>query len=118
MTKKELYRNELDNHVTFDYWDYLTDDDKKSLKRFQGNLLSDGNSIYLDGTNKKAIVSWINGTAFLISYKTIVCSIDDGSFEKHWTGYSATTMKHINIFRKKCGLQPLSKKEWVFIPTT
>ena len=116
MNKKELYKSELENHVTFDYFDYLTDDDKKSLKGFQDNLLNDGSSFYLDGTNKKAIVSWINGTAFLISYKTMVCSIDNGSFKKHWSGYSTTTMKHINIFRQKCGLYPLSKHDWIMMP--
>lgn len=36
---------------------------------------------------------------YLVSYQTIVCSIDDrGKFEKYWSDYSVTTLNQINRF--------------------
>ena len=36
---------------------------------------------------------------YLVSYQTVVCSIDDkGRFEKYWNDYSATTLNQINAF--------------------
>lgn len=36
---------------------------------------------------------------YLVSYQTIVCSIDDrGRFEKYWDDYSVTTLNQINRF--------------------
>ena len=46
--------------------------------------------------------------------KTDVAYFDhDGKFHKTWDGYSATTLKHVNLFRKNGGLAPLNKREWV-----
>ena len=40
-----------------------------------------------------------DGTLYLKSYETFVCSITpDGKFHRLWSGYSVTTMKHINSF--------------------
>jgi len=53
------------------------------------------------------------GRKDLYSYRTLVCSIlEGGMFIRRWLGYSATTMKHINAFRKWYGLEPIHKKEW------
>ena len=52
----------------------------------------------------------------LQSYKTDVCAIVDGEFQRFWPGYSATTMRHINAFRRNHGLSALSKSEWISIP--
>ena len=44
---------------------------------------------------------WIQYKAgkFLVSYQTIVASIDDtGILRKHWNDYSSTTMNQINAF--------------------
>lgn len=66
----------------------------------------------------KATVSHINGKIILTSYTTEVCSIDEnGHFHRLWNGYSVTTMNHINEFRRQNGLEALSKKEWLTLPT-
>jgi len=53
------------------------------------------------------------GRKDLRSYSTIVCSVlKNGEFVRKWDGYSATTMKHINAFRKRYGLEPIHKEEW------
>ena len=54
---------------------------------------------------------------FLQSYETIVAMIDKaGQFHRLWPGYSATTAKHIDAFRRENGLPGLSKKEWDKMP--
>ena len=49
----------------------------------------------------------------LRSYNTIVCSLDrhTGEFTRHWSGYSATTMRHIISFCKHFGI-PCGGKNW------
>lgn len=51
---------------------------------------------------------------FLQSYKTIVCFIDKktNSFHRLWDGYSVTTQKHIDSFRRLNGFSGMGKKEW------
>ena len=55
--------------------------------------------------------------AVLISYNTIVCewNSSDG-FVRYWGGYSATSMRHINEFRRQLGLQSINKKTWEDLP--
>ena len=54
---------------------------------------------------------------YLKSYDTIVCKIDyEENFTRLWGGYSVTTMKHVNDFRLRYGLEKLSKKEWLSLP--
>ena len=67
---------------------------------------------------KAAIQDGENGEKLLRSYDTIVCAFDpkSGEFSRFWNGYSVTTQKHINDFRKLYGLPALSKKEWEKIP--
>ncbi len=62
----------------------------------------------------KAMVSFSStGAKTLYSYGTPIAHIEsDGTFEKLWYGYSATTMKHINSFRETFGLPKLSKSQW------
>lgn len=58
-----------------------------------------------------------NGNLQLKSYNTIVCYIDRyNNFHKTWNGYSNTTAKHINDFRKLNGLEPINKKVWDSLP--
>ena len=53
------------------------------------------------------------GNKRLKSYKTIVAEITKkGKFKRLWEGYSQTTMKHINEFRKENGLEKINAKEW------
>ena len=47
---------------------------------------------------KAKIIEYENGDVELLSYNTIVCRIHNGSFQRVWNGYSATTMRHINAF--------------------
>ena len=62
---------------------------------------------------KKASIIIDNETAYLRSYNTIVCSIDkNGNFRRHWGGYSATTMRHVNEFLKQYGKLDGGKKYW------
>ena len=53
----------------------------------------------------------------LKSYQTVVAVYFDGAFVKTWDGFSKTTQKHINIFRASFGLDPLSKREIIEMPT-
>lgn len=47
---------------------------------------------------KAKIIEYENGDVELLSYNTVVCRIHNGSFQRVWNGYSATTMRHINAF--------------------
>lgn len=53
-------------------------------------------------------------TATLKSYRTFVCRFhfDTGEFERLWSGYSATTMRHINSFCIHIGQSSLGGKAW------
>ena len=53
-----------------------------------------------------------NGNAYLTSYTTTVCKIVDAKFIRLWGGWSSTTSRHINEFRKQNGLPKISKSEW------
>ena len=60
-----------------------------------------------------------DGKLFLKSYNTIVASIDkDGNFSRHWGGYSATTMRHVNAFVSYFGKGGGGKKWWLEQPVT
>lgn len=66
----------------------------------------------------KAVVNEYNGKKVLTSYTTEVAMIDNsGSFRRLWSGYSATTMNHINAFRSMNGLPAIGKKEWNSLET-
>lgn len=66
----------------------------------------------------KAKVREENGFIILKSYNTDVCRINrnSGEFERLWSGWSATTAKHINDFLGQYGFPRLSKKEWLALP--
>lgn len=52
----------------------------------------------------------------LYSYNTKVASIIDGAFVRHWNGYSATTMRHVNAFVAHYGIDGGGKKWWESLP--
>ena len=53
----------------------------------------------------------------LISYNTAVAMIDAaGRFIRLWNGYSSTTAKHIDAFRRRCGLHGVNKANWLALP--
>lgn len=53
-----------------------------------------------------------NGEVELKSYNTIVAKIVNGKFYRLWSGYSATTMNHINAFIDVYGIEGGGKKWW------
>lgn len=58
-----------------------------------------------------------NGAAALRSYETTVCSIDEsGKFHRHWSGYSVTTMRHVNAFLSYYGIEGGGKSWWDALP--
>lgn len=64
----------------------------------------------------KAIVKSVDNGVILQSYDTDVCACIDGRFIRLWSGYSATTMKHINSFAANCGIREGGKKWWDSLP--
>ena len=52
------------------------------------------------------------------SYGTLVCSYnsDTREFTRHWSGYSVTTMRHVNAFLARIGLSYGGKCWWDSLP--
>lgn len=78
---------------------------------------------------------WIElgGKKYLVSYRTIVCSVNEnGRFEKYWNDYSVTTLNQINRFlemlyeeygtiawdAEKGTIAGFNRKEWEGMGTT
>lgn len=61
---------------------------------------------------KAKAIEYPNGTIELMSYNTIVGRLHNGIFERLWSGYSATTMRHVNAFLSYYGLNGGNKKWW------
>ena len=61
---------------------------------------------------KAFVIEQDNGDIELKSYETIVGRIRNGSFERLWSGYSATTMNHINSFVDTFGINGGGKAWW------
>lgn len=66
----------------------------------------------------KAKVIEKDGETVLQSYDTEVCKINtNGEFVRLWSGYSVTTMRHINSFIGMFGIEGGGKKWWDALPT-
>ena len=66
----------------------------------------------------KAKVIEKDGETVLQSYDTEVCKINaSGKFVRLWSGYSVTTMRHINSFIGMFGIEGGGKKWWDALPT-
>jgi len=63
----------------------------------------------------KAHVMRLGSKYWLKSYDTVVCTYDEETceFERTWSGYSVTTMRHVNAFCNLFGLPRMSKAEWL-----
>jgi hypothetical protein len=61
---------------------------------------------------KAEVIEQDNGTIELRSYQTIVARIRNGKFERLWSGYSMTTMNHINAFLNAYGISGGGKAWW------
>ena len=103
--------NELkDYYNDYSQYDYLTRDEVKELRKNVKERKNNCDNVLCD----KATYRYTREGVVLTSYYTDVCYIDlYGDFHKIWHGYSKTTLKHINMFRKLWSLQPMNKKEWV-----
>lgn len=66
---------------------------------------------------KAKVIEEDNGEKVLQSYNTRVCKITSGGkFVKMWSGYSVTTMRHINSFLSFCGIDGGGKSWWDALP--
>lgn len=90
----------------------LTADDLREMRAEIRTAEKSGGYV-LDGFGGRAVIVPNEHGATLQSYNTYVCEISGGKFRKLWGGYSATTMKHINLFREYYGFPKLSKREWI-----
>ena len=61
---------------------------------------------------KAVVIEQDNGDIELRSYNTIVCRIHNGKFERLWSGYSVTTMNHVNSFIDTFGISGGGKAWW------
>ena len=116
MTNKE-YIQRRDSVETYTGYDYLRPDEVSVLRKDVKDACK-RHSFQLNGFNNRAIITKNSETGTLYglrSYWTNVCAYDTatGMFFKLWDGYSATTLRHINIFREYFGLPKLSKREWI-----
>ena len=62
---------------------------------------------------KAVVIERDNGDIELRSYSTIVARIRNGKFERLWSGYSVTTMNHINSFLDTFGIAGGGKAWWI-----
>lgn len=66
---------------------------------------------------KATVYEYADGAMVLTSYATRVAEITpDGEFRRLWNGYSATTMKHVNAFIARYGIDGGGKKWWDSLP--
>jgi len=78
------------------------------MKTFELNPMNGRKSFY----GKAKVIERDNGDVELQSYDTIVARIRNGKFERLWSGYSATTMNHINSFIDTFGINGGGKAWW------
>lgn len=52
----------------------------------------------------------------IYSYNTLVAVIENGKFIRKWSGYSSTTIKHINQVLVTLDMPKISKKDWEELP--
>lgn len=79
------------------------------MKEYTLNPTNNRKSFY----GKAHVIERDNGDIELRSYDTIVARIRNGKFERLWSGYSATTMNHINSFIDTFGINGGGKAWWV-----
>ena len=95
---------------------YMKSEDIKELRQEYKGIKAENKGYALDGFGGRAIIKIENdGSLVLQSYYTDVCRYNPKTdiFEKTWNGFSVTTLKHINIFRRFLALNTLSKREWI-----
>ena len=78
------------------------------MKIFELKPINNRKSFY----GKAEAIEKDNGDIELRSYNTIVARISNGKFERLWSGYSQTTMNHINAFISLYGISGGGKAWW------
>ena len=79
------------------------------MKRYELTPTDGRKSFY----GKAAVLEKDNGEKVLQSYNTEVCKItSNGEFVRLWSGYSATTMRHVNSFLQLVGIAGGGKTWW------
>ena len=119
---REMAENasELDTFVSYEGWfyranRYMKPDDIKDLRQEYKGIKAENKGYALDGFGGRALIIPDGNKLILRSYYTNVCEFDlkTEKFTKTWNGFSVTTLKHINIFRRFLALNTLSKREWI-----
>lgn len=128
MTNKEYkaareYAENAPEVFTFESWNgfsiypnrYMKSQDIKDLRQEYKGIKAVNNGYALDGFSGRALIIPDGNKLILRSYYTDVCEFDlkTEKFTKTWNGFSVTTLKHINIFRRFLALNTLSKREWI-----
>lgn len=110
----EIYTFEHYNGACFFPTRYMSGDDVKELRNDLKAVKTAG-GYSLNGMNNRAVVIPNGDELILRSYYTDVCkyNIKTDEFTKLWRGFSVTTLKHINIFRRFLALPELSKRDWI-----
>lgn len=78
------------------------------MKVFELKPINNRKSFY----GKAVAIEQNDGTIELKSYNTIVARIVKGKFERLWSGYSQTTMNHVNAFISAYGIIGGGKSWW------
>ena len=109
----ELYTFEHYNGFSFYPNRYMTSEDLKEMRQEYKNDKKENKAFALDEFGNRAVIIPTKNGSILKSYYTEVCKIENGEFIKLWAGFSVTTLKHINAYRKHYGLEQLSKRAWI-----
>jgi hypothetical protein len=93
--------------------DYLTRQPKRA--DVVKNAAAPGLVSILGGTYNRAIIIKDGDSITLQSYDTPVLNVNikTGEIKKLWTGYTATTLKHINIFLAAYNGMQFNKAAWL-----
>lgn len=102
----------MNNYMFAGY--YLSKYELKEMRKDYKYWLNNGYK-RVPGCNERALyIVNSDNTVELLSYYTTVLLIDinDHKYYKLWSGYSVTTLKHVNALLNMYGFNTVSKKEW------
>lgn len=98
---------------TYEYGsDYLMKSPRKN--EVIENARIDGRAVILPNSNNRALIIENDNHIYLQSYDTLILDVDKtmGTLKKLWSGYSVTTLKHINEFTKRYSMR-FCKRSWL-----